>query len=106
MNFYEYQHAAHKTAIYPQDKALEYLTLGLCGEAGEFANKVKKILRGDKTTMEDIQNLSGELGDVLWYLTELCTILGIPLEEVAKQNLEKLQSRKDRGVLGGSGDKR
>lgn len=85
-----------------------YPTLGLVNEAGEFAGKIKKIFR-DKDgefSAEDKDALKGELGDVLWYLTQICTNLGFTLEDVAEANLDKLFSRLDRGVIGGNGDDR
>lgn len=106
MNINEYQKQASETALY-QDKVI-YPTLGLAGEAGEIANKVKKILRDNAGVMkEDVrQNLISELGDVLWYIAALATDLKADLSEVANQNIEKLNSRKNRGVIGGSGDNR
>lgn len=97
-----YQLEAKKTAIFPPDKALEYLSLGLVGEAGEVANKVKKIIR-DKKIDADI---SGEIGDVLWYCAMLADYLDVNLGKIMENNLDKLRSRKERGVLGGSGDRR
>lgn len=85
-----------------------YPTLGLVNEAGEFAGKIKKIFR-DKNgefSDEDKEALKGELGDVLWYLTQICTNLGFTLEDVAEENLDKLFSRLERGKIQGSGDNR
>ena len=85
-----------------------YPTLGLVNEAGEFAGKIKKVFR-DKDgefTPEVRAALRDELGDVLWYLTQLCTNLGFTLEEVAEANLDKLFSRLERGTIQGDGDKR
>lgn len=106
MNINTYQESASKTAIY-KDKII-YPTLGLAGEAGEISNKVKKILRDNSGNLaEDVrQNLISELGDVLWYVAALATDLGVELSEVANKNVEKLHSRKNRGVIGGSGDNR
>jgi len=106
MNINEYQQRASETAIY-KDKLI-YPTLGLAGEAGEIANKVKKILRDNAGDLqEDVrQNLISELGDVLWYVAALATDLKTELSEVAYTNIEKLNSRKNRGVIGGSGDNR
>ena len=97
-----YQEEAKKTAIFPANKALEYLSLGLVGEAGEVANKVKKIIRDKKIDGD----LSGEIGDVLWYCAMLADYLDVNLGKIMENNLDKLRSRKERGVLGGSGDKR
>lgn len=98
----EYQTKAKETAIFPEDKALEYLSLGLVGEAGEIANKVKKVIRDNKPN----DDLAGEIGDVLWYCAMLADHLDEDLGAIMQANIEKLQSRKKRGVLGGSGDNR
>ena len=98
----QYQAKAKETAIYPEDKALEYLALGLTGEAGEVANKVKKVIRDGSSP----DNIIHELGDVLWYLAMLSTELGYSLDTIADKNLWKLANRKTRNVLGGSGDNR
>ena len=98
----QYQAQAKETAIYPEDKALEYLALGLVGEAGEVANKIKKVIR-DGTSPNNVRD---ELGDVLWYLAMLSTELGYSLDTIADKNLWKLANRKERNVLGGSGDNR
>lgn len=106
MNINTYQQEAAKTAIY--SNKLIYPTLGLAGEAGEIANKVKKILRDNSGELEEDvrQNLISELGDVLWYVAALATDLKTELSEVANKNIEKLNSRKNRGTIGGSGDNR
>jgi NTP pyrophosphatase (non-canonical NTP hydrolase) len=104
----EYQKAAAETAIYPRDAALTYPTLGLVGEAGEVAEKVKKIIRdnnGQITEHKRIE-LTKELGDVLWYLANIAVDLGCNLSDVAQGNLDKLASRAARGKLKGSGDNR
>jgi len=109
MNFQEYQAQARETALYPQvGQNLLYPTLGLAGEAGEFANKVKKIQRDVAGEMsEEIrQSLVEELGDVLWYVSQLSSEIGATLEQVAERNIEKLASRKVREALHGSGDHR
>ena len=98
----QYQIEAKKTAIFPANKALEYLSLGLVGEAGEVANKVKKIIR-DKKIEGDLR---GEIGDVLWYCAMLADYLDVDLGTIMENNIIKLHSRKSRGVLGGSGDNR
>lgn len=89
-------------------KALTYCALGLAGEAGEVADKVKKVLRdsGEVLTEQARQGLSAEIGDVLWYLFRCCAELGLDFEQVARENVEKLTSRQLRGVIGGSGDAR
>ena len=107
--FTDYQQQSRKTAIYPNMGAdLIYPTLGLVGEAGEIAEKIKKMIRDDggMLTAERRDLLKKELGDVMWYLAQLCTELGFDMDEVANHNLEKLFSRKDRGKLTGDGDTR
>ena len=111
MEFDEYQRKTKETAIYPRDNqmtALSYATLGLVGEAGEIANKVKKIIRdqGGDINQDVKDKLGKELGDVLWYVSALATELGVNLSSVASDNIEKLFSRKERGTLKGSGDNR
>lgn len=108
MTFNEYQLLAGTTAIYPREVALMYPTLGLVGEAGEVAEKVKKLLRDAKgeVTPEFKESLKKELGDVLWYLSAICTDLQLTLEDVAQANYNKLQDRQQRNVLHGSGDNR
>lgn len=109
MDFKEYQEKSRKTAKYPDvGENYIYPTLGLAGEAGEVAEKIKKVMRDkggrvDDATREDIKK---ELGDVLWYITQLATELGISLDDVAESNIKKLYDRMDRGVLGGNGDNR
>ncbi len=104
MRFDEYQEKARRTAFYPREQAVFYPALGLSGEVGELNNKIKKGMRDN--AKPDIEGLKGELGDVLWYLSQVATDLGISLDEVAESNIEKLKSRKERGTLGGSGDDR
>ena len=109
MDFDNYQKEARKTAIYPnKDKNFIYPTLGLVGESGEVAEKIKKILR-DKNGNFDYESktaIKKELGDVLWYLANLCNELDFTLNEVAEENLEKLNNRLFRGKISGSGDDR
>ena len=109
MEINEYQTEARKTAVYPDiGNNFIYPTLGLCGEAGEVAEKVKKILRDENgnLTLQNIEKLTKEMGDVLWYLANLSTEINVSLEEVAQKNLDKLQSRKDRNKIHGDGDER
>ncbi len=98
-----YQDFTDSTAIYPPEKGLEYTALGLASEAGEFAGKVKKAIR-DNTY--DTDAMAAELGDVLWYLARAAAELDYHLSTIAEMNVEKLKSRKERNVLGGSGDDR
>jgi NTP pyrophosphatase (non-canonical NTP hydrolase) len=109
VDFSEYQSLSRRTATYPRaGEDLTYPALGLCGEAGEVAEKVKKTLRDDGGVLTDERReaLSRELGDVLWYLSQVATEAGLDLEEIAAENLDKLFSRQERGVLRGSGDDR
>jgi NTP pyrophosphatase (non-canonical NTP hydrolase) len=104
----EYQSRSRSTAQYPREAALAYPTLGLAGEAGEVAEHIKKVIRDDhwQVSEERLEALTKELGDVLWYVAQLASELGLELEQIAQVNLEKLRSRQLRGVLAGSGDER
>ncbi len=110
MTFEEYQKRALSTVISTDDefKDLLHWVLGINGEAGEVAEKVKKIIRdkGGKVSDGDKKELAKELGDVLWYIAVFAHDLGVSMDDIAQGNLDKLQSRKQRGVLGGSGDNR
>jgi NTP pyrophosphatase (non-canonical NTP hydrolase) len=103
-----YQECAKETAIYDESLDVLYPALGLAGEAGEVANKVKKIYRdcGGAVNGKQMVAIAKELGDVLWYVAALCTDLGINMGTVARQNLEMLRDRADRDKLQGSGDDR
>lgn len=107
--FETYQRESRKTwGVIPMNHPIVYPTMGLANEAGEVAGKIKKIFR-DKDghiSEEDRQALKKELGDVLWYLTQICTELDLTLEEVAEANLIKLFSRLERGKIKGDGDER
>ncbi len=109
MEFSSYQQSSRTTAKYPDaGQNFVYPTLGLVGEAGEVAEKIKKILRDkggqiDEVTRQEIQK---EMGDVLWYLAQLATELGLELDAVAQTNLDKLLSRLERNQIHGSGDNR
>ena len=104
MKFTEYQELAKTTAIYPDNARIFYPALGLAGEVGEVCEKVKKHIRDGRVL--DKEDLTKELGDVLWYLSALAGDLGINLEDVAVTNYNKLKSRMERNVLSGSGDNR
>jgi NTP pyrophosphatase (non-canonical NTP hydrolase) len=109
MDLSTYQTRSRQTALYPQVGSNPiYPTLGLCGEAGEVADKVKKVLRDRQGTFDAavIDDLRLELGDVLWYVSQLASELGLDLAEIAEANLVKLASRAARNVIGGSGDRR
>ena len=103
MNFKEYQGKAVSFAIYPATHKVLYPTLGLCGEAGEVAEKVKKQVRDGVFNRHEVAK---ELGDVLWYLANICNDIGYNLDEIADLNISKLSSRKGRHVIQGSGDNR
>jgi NTP pyrophosphatase (non-canonical NTP hydrolase) len=109
MELSDYQERSRATAVYPGAGAnLLYPTLGLCGEAGEVAEKVKKMVRDDAGVLSDERReaLAKELGDVLWYVAQLATEAGLDLDVIATGNLDKLLSRRERDVLRGSGDDR
>lgn len=111
MTFDEYQEHAAQTAIYPnryEIGGMSYTVLGLNGEAGEIAEKLKKVIRdnGGKIDETKTYELAKELGDVLWYVAETATQLGLSLGQIAEINVEKLFSRKVRGELQGNGDNR
>lgn len=111
--FDNYQDDAGITAIYPGSgkhtaEAISYVILGFSGEAGETANKWKKVLRdkGGVPDLSDVLAIANEIGGTLWYAARICEELGILLSTVAAENIRKLQSRQERGTLGGSGDNR
>jgi len=108
VEFSQYQHFSRRTASYPREAWLSYPALGLVGEAGEVAEQAKKTIRDDGGEVSDDRRaaISKELGDVLWYVAQLASELGLELEDIARENLEKLFSRQRRGVLSGSGDDR
>lgn len=108
MELDNYQDSIFKFAIYPEAHTgskteLSYLALGLGGESGEVLEKTKKLIRDGKF---DKHEVAKELGDVLWYLTSYATAIGYDLSEIARMNVSKLSSRKERNVLSGSGDNR
>jgi len=107
MNFNDYQDQANDTAIYPNESRLVYPALGLTGEAGEVADKIKKLIR-DKRTFDALERIeiAKEVGDVLWYVAALARDLGVDMDTMARMNLDKLRDRAKRGVVGGSGDNR
>jgi NTP pyrophosphatase (non-canonical NTP hydrolase) len=108
VDFADYQRFSRRTAEYPREAWLSYPALGLAGEAGEVAEHAKKAIRDDhgEITDERRAQLARELGDVLWYVSQLASELGLDLDVIARENLEKLFSRQSRGVLSGSGDYR
>ena len=105
-DFKKYQEEARKTSFCPPEYKVIYSAMGLVGEAGELANKVKKIMRGDQNKEELIDGIKGEMGDILWYLSALADDLGLELADVAGANIEKLHSRQVREKLRGAGDGR
>ena len=106
MNFNEYQKIARSTAVYPEEYKVVYPALGLCGEAGEVADKIKKTVRGDTPLDEVTGDIAMELGDVLWYVAVLADDLGITLDQIANWNVDKLQRRMKSNKIKGDGDNR
>lgn len=110
MTLDEYQEKAAKTALFSGDEFMDLLhwTLGVGGEAGEITEKIKKIVRDKhgKISDQDREDLAKEVGDVLWYLATLAKHLGYSFDDIARKNLDKLESRQKRGKLRGSGDNR
>jgi NTP pyrophosphatase (non-canonical NTP hydrolase) len=110
MTFDEYQKQALTTALTSDDafKDMMHWVLGLNGEAGEVAEKLKKIIRDKQGILSeaDKQELAKELGDVLWYIAVFAHDLGVPLEDIAATNVKKLADRQQRNVIKGSGDNR
>ena len=109
MDFNEYQDQNQHTAIYPNlGNNIYYPALGLASEAGEVAGKIKKIMRDDNDIVSDAkkEELKKELGDVLWYVSQLATELKLDLNDIAQCNIDKLASRLARHQIGGSGDDR
>jgi len=109
MQLDEYQRKSVEFAIYPHSHSILYPALGLAGEAGEVANKVKKFIRDgydqENFEMKKIE-LASEIGDVLWYCAALARDLGFDLSTIAQENYSKLSGRKERGTIGGNGDNR
>lgn len=109
MTFREYQIKAKATACFPEkENSFIYAALALNGEAGEVAEKIKKIWRdkGKRVSPEDKEEIKKEIGDVLWYLSQLAEELGIDFDDVAETNIKKTHSRLERGLIHGAGDNR
>ena len=109
--FDEYQQGTNDTAEYPDagtgsDTALNYVIVAAAGEAGEIANKWKKVLRGDRTSTEARDSILGEVRGALWYITRICTEYGTTVAAQADQNIAELYNRKSRNVIRGDGDNR
>jgi len=98
-----YSHFVKTTVIYPKERALEYLGLGISSEVGELLGHFKKYIRDGKW---DQQAVKKELGDIVWYWTNICNEMGVDPRTILDMNMEKLRDRKDRDKLGGSGDDR
>ena len=103
-----YQKVALTTAIYPREQAIIYPTLGLTGEAGEVANKVKKIIRDGSDSKDEklVSEIKAEIGDCLWYIAVLASDFNIKLSDIASANIEKLALRQKNNTIHGSGDDR
>ena len=109
MDFKTYQEQSRKTATYAKiGYNFIYPTLGLAGESGEVVEKIKKVIRDNNGVIDEEKRLEimKELGDVLWYLSQLATELNLSLDDIASKNLQKLNSRKERNKLHGDGDNR
>lgn len=109
MDFKEYQEKAKNTARYPNiGSNFTYPTLGLASESGEVAGKIKKVIRDKNGVIDDDTRIEimKELGDVLWYLSQLATELNLSLDDIANENLKKLFSRMERNTIHGDGDNR
>jgi NTP pyrophosphatase (non-canonical NTP hydrolase) len=108
MDFKDYQEAAAKTAVYDEKFAVIYPVMGLVGEAGEVAGKVSKVLRDfdGEVQPDQLKEISKEIGDVLWFLAATARDLKLDLNTIAEENIAKLKSRQERGVLKGNGDNR
>ena len=108
MNFKEYQDKAVATAIYGSGNTIVYPALGLGNEAGEVQGKIKKVLRDNDGMFspEKTEEIGAEIGDILWYMAALCRDLQLSLEDIAINNIKKLEDRQARGVIQGSGDNR
>lgn len=106
MELNQYQAAALTTAVYPEATRIIYPALGMAGEAGEVADKVKKVIRDNEQVFDNDRKtaIAYEVGDVLWYCATMAHDLGYTLEEIAQMNIQKLKSRQSRGKLSGSGD--
>ena len=111
MNFQDYQNKTKETAIYPgkgETLGVCYTAIGMANEAGEVCGKIKKMLRDDNGVLllDRQEAILDEIGDVLWYISQLCTECGISLESAAYRNISKLRDRASRNVIGGDGDTR
>ncbi|MBD5256201.1 MAG: nucleoside triphosphate pyrophosphohydrolase family protein [Bacteroides sp.] len=108
MELNDYQKAALSTTIYPNDNNISYLALAICGEAGELAEKVKKVIRDKQGQfyIPDLTAIAMELGDILWYAANLAKVLGYDLSDIAQLNIEKINGRVERGTIHGTGDNR
>ncbi len=109
MDLDEYQKLALRTAASKDKKnELFHLLLGLCGESGEIAEKAKKIIRDKESDFSewDVEDITKELGDVLWHVAVIANYFDISLDEVGRKNIQKLADRQKRNVIGGSGDNR
>jgi NTP pyrophosphatase (non-canonical NTP hydrolase) len=107
MEFKEYQTFIEKYIV-NRKSGIEYPVLGLCGESGEVAEKVKKVIRDRDGVLDDEikKEIAKELGDVVWYVTRIGMELGFSFEEIVSMNIEKMKSRFERDAIKGKGDNR
>lgn len=108
MSLNEYQQCALETAVYPEEYNIVYPALGIAGDAGEVADKVKKVIRDGNAdfSLVKCEEIAMEIGDVMWYCAVLADRIGYKLDTIGRMNHRKLKSRQLRGKLGGSGDNR
>ncbi|HAR99519.1 MAG: putative pyrophosphatase [Candidatus Moranbacteria bacterium GW2011_GWC2_37_73] len=109
MDFNEYQKESRKHAIYPGiGSNFSFPVIGLAGETGEVAEKIKKIIRDKDGVVDDSsrEEVGKELGDVLWYLSQIASEFELSLDDVANDNIEKIRSRRERNMTHGNGDNR
>ncbi len=108
MEMNEYQQAALQTAVYPQEMKIVYPLIGITGETGEVAEKIKKVIRDNNAVFsdDDRREIAKEIGDILWYISSLSSDIGYSLDEIAAMNIDKITSRNERGKIHGEGDNR
>ncbi len=108
MELNEYQRETRRTAVYPQELKIIYPTIGLAGETGEVAEKVKKVIRDHRGEFSETQKaeIAKELGDVLWYVASIAADMGYTMDDIARLNIKKIRTRAERNLIHGEGDNR